>query len=88
MGPIDAVSQASLTGKRWLASHQMDFYNGSILREPAAMQTVRLGRTNAQVSVAGLGCGGHSRLGMARGANVHHAAGIVRCALDPAGRAG
>jgi aryl-alcohol dehydrogenase-like predicted oxidoreductase len=60
----------------------MDLYNGSILREPAAMQTVRLGRTNAQVSVAGLGCGGHSRLGMARGANVHHAAGIVRRALD------
>ena len=46
------------------------------------MQTVRLGRTNAQVSVAGLGCGGHSRLGMARGADVHHAAGVVRRALD------
>jgi aryl-alcohol dehydrogenase-like predicted oxidoreductase len=44
------------------------------------MQTVRLGRTNAQVSVAGLGCGGHSRLGMARG--VHHAADLVRRALD------
>ncbi len=46
------------------------------------MQTVRLGRTNAQVSVAGLGCGGHSRLGMARGADVDHAAGVVRRALD------
>jgi aryl-alcohol dehydrogenase-like predicted oxidoreductase len=46
------------------------------------MQTVRLGRTNAQVSVAGLGCGGHSRLGMARGADVHQAAGVVRRALD------
>ena len=46
------------------------------------MQTVRLGRTNAEVSVAGLGCGGHSRLGMARGADVHHAAGVVRRALD------
>ena len=46
------------------------------------MQTVRLGRTNAEVSVAGLGCGGHSRLGMARGADVSHAAGVVRRALD------
>lgn len=46
------------------------------------MQTVRLGRTNAEVSVAGLGCGGHSRLGMARGADIHQAAGIVRRALD------
>jgi aryl-alcohol dehydrogenase-like predicted oxidoreductase len=46
------------------------------------MQTVRLGRTNTEVSVAGLGCGGHSRLGMARGADAHHAAGIVRRALD------
>ena len=46
------------------------------------MQTVRLGRTNVEVSVAGLGCGGHSRLGMARGADVSHAAGVVRRALD------
>ncbi|HEX4741381.1 MAG TPA: aldo/keto reductase [Caulobacteraceae bacterium] len=46
------------------------------------MQTIRLGRTNAEVSVAGLGCGGHSRLGMARGADVSHAAGVVRRALD------
>jgi aryl-alcohol dehydrogenase-like predicted oxidoreductase len=46
------------------------------------MQTVRLGRTNTEVSVAGLGCGGHSRLGMARGADVHQAAAVVRRALD------
>jgi aryl-alcohol dehydrogenase-like predicted oxidoreductase len=46
------------------------------------MQTVRLGRTNATVSVAGLGCGGHSRLGMARGADTHQAADIVRRAID------
>jgi aryl-alcohol dehydrogenase-like predicted oxidoreductase len=46
------------------------------------MQTVRLGRTGLEVSVAGLGCGGHSRLGMARGRDVHHAADIVRLALD------
>ena len=31
------------------------------------MQTVTLGRTGLDVSVVGLGCGGHSRLGMAAG---------------------
>ena len=46
------------------------------------MQTVRLGRTGLDVSVAGLGCGGHSRLGMAKGKDVHHAADLVRRALD------
>lgn len=46
------------------------------------MQSVRLGRTGLQVSVAGLGCGGHSRLGMAKGKDVRHAADLVRRALD------
>ena len=46
------------------------------------MQTVRLGRTGLEVSVAGLGCGGRSRLGMAKGRDVHHAADMVRRALD------
>jgi aryl-alcohol dehydrogenase-like predicted oxidoreductase len=47
-----------------------------------AIDHVRLGRTNLEVSVVGLGCGGHSRLGMATGHDEHHAAGIVRRALD------
>jgi L-galactose dehydrogenase len=46
------------------------------------MQTVRLGRTQAVVSVAGLGCGGASRLGMAYGKDVEHAASVVRRAVD------
>jgi aryl-alcohol dehydrogenase-like predicted oxidoreductase len=46
------------------------------------MQTVKLGRTGLDVSVVGLGCGGHSRLGMARGQDVRHAADMVRKALD------
>lgn len=46
------------------------------------MQTVRLGRTDAMVSVAGLGCGGHSRLGMARGASEEEAADIIRHGMD------
>jgi aryl-alcohol dehydrogenase-like predicted oxidoreductase len=46
------------------------------------VQTVRLGRTGAEVSVAGLGCGGASRLGMARGASAEDAAKVVRRAID------
>ena len=46
------------------------------------MQTVRLGRTGLEVSVVGLGCGGHSRLGMATGHDERHAADLVRHALD------
>lgn len=46
------------------------------------MQTVRLGRTDLEVSVAGLGCGGHSRLGMATGHSEAHAVSVVRHALD------
>jgi L-galactose dehydrogenase len=43
---------------------------------------VRLGRTNEQVSVVGLGCGGHSRLGMARGATTQEAGDLVKHAID------
>ena len=46
------------------------------------MQTTTLGRTGLEVSVAGLGCGGHSRLGMAHGKDEAHAAGIVSHAMD------
>lgn len=46
------------------------------------VDTVRLGRTNLEVSVVGLGCGGHSRLGMATGHDEAHAIRIVRRAMD------
>jgi aryl-alcohol dehydrogenase-like predicted oxidoreductase len=46
------------------------------------MQTVTLGRTGAQVSVAGLGCGGASRLGMTAGADIEQAASVVRRAIE------
>lgn len=46
------------------------------------MQTVILGRTGLEVSVAGLGCGGHSRLGMTYGKDEKHATRVVECALD------
>lgn len=46
------------------------------------MLTTSLGRTGLVVSRMGLGCGGHSRLGMARGATSEEASRIVREAID------
>lgn len=46
------------------------------------MKFIELGRTGAQVSVAGLGCGGPSRLGLRHGASNAEAATVVRGALD------
>jgi L-galactose dehydrogenase len=46
------------------------------------METVVLGRTGVAVSVAGLGCGGHSRLGQSYGASVDESVALVRRALD------
>jgi aryl-alcohol dehydrogenase-like predicted oxidoreductase len=41
-----------------------------------------LGRTGLSVSVAGLGCGGHSRLGQAYGNTVEQSIAVVHAALD------
>ena len=46
------------------------------------MQYTTLGRTGLKVSVAGLGCGGFSRLGLGTGQSAEHAVGIIRQALD------
>jgi L-galactose dehydrogenase len=46
------------------------------------MNYTTLGRTGLRVSVAGLGCGGFSRLGLTAGLGDDHAIGIVRQALD------
>ncbi|WP_428484731.1 aldo/keto reductase [Rhodopila sp.] len=46
------------------------------------MQYTTLGRTGLRVSVAGLGCGGFSRLGLGTGQSTDHAIGIIRQALD------
>ncbi len=46
------------------------------------MQYTTLGRTGLTASVAGLGCGGFSRLGLGTGHSAEHAVGIVRHALD------
>jgi aryl-alcohol dehydrogenase-like predicted oxidoreductase len=46
------------------------------------MEYTTLGRTGLRVSVAGLGCGGGSRLGLARGNTAAEAVNIVRQAVD------
>jgi aryl-alcohol dehydrogenase-like predicted oxidoreductase len=46
------------------------------------MENVTLGRTGLQATVMGLGCGGHSRLGVSHGRSEEEASEIVREALD------
>ena len=46
------------------------------------VDTVELGKTGLQISVAGLGCGGASRLGQRLGASTEESIQIVREALD------
>ena len=46
------------------------------------MDYTTLGRTGLKVSVAGLGCGGFSRLGLGTGKHEDHAIGIIHAALD------
>jgi aryl-alcohol dehydrogenase-like predicted oxidoreductase len=45
------------------------------------METIRLGRTGLDVGVAGLGCGGHSRLGQTYGATEAESVAVVQGAL-------
>ena len=46
------------------------------------MQYTKLGNTGMRVSVAGLGCGGGSRLGMARGLSTNQSVDLVHLAMD------
>ncbi len=46
------------------------------------MDTTILGKTGIKVSVVGLGCGGHSRLGQATGRSEKESVALVRQALD------
>lgn len=46
------------------------------------MEYTTLGRTGLTVSIAGLGCGGSSRLGLGAGHGTAHCAAIVRQAVD------
>src|SRR4051812_18510371 len=46
------------------------------------MDFTTLGRTGLKVSVMGLGCGGHSRLGLTQGKSEANAIEVVQAALD------
>ena len=46
------------------------------------MDYTKLGKTGLRVSVAGLGCGGSSRLGLSHGRSDREAASLVRAAFD------
>jgi aryl-alcohol dehydrogenase-like predicted oxidoreductase len=46
------------------------------------MEYTPLGKTGLTVSVAGLGCGGNSRLGLSRGASFDDCVAVVRTAVD------
>ncbi|MGR3659697.1 MAG: aldo/keto reductase [Paracoccaceae bacterium] len=46
------------------------------------MDYVDFGNTGLKVSVAGLGCGGHSRLGLSLGATTDQSVDVVRAAID------
>lgn len=46
------------------------------------MEYIDFGSTGLKVSVAGLGCGGHSRLGQKQGKTVEQSADVIRAALD------
>jgi aryl-alcohol dehydrogenase-like predicted oxidoreductase len=46
------------------------------------MDYTTLGKTGLRVSVAGLGCGGFSRLGMATGKSEAESVALVRLAID------
>jgi L-galactose dehydrogenase len=46
------------------------------------MQYTTLGRTGIKVSVAGLGCGGFSQLGLGTGKSEAHAIGLIHAAID------
>jgi len=46
------------------------------------MQYTSLGNTGLKVSVAGIGCGGHSRIGLSSGKSAVESAAIIRQAVD------
>src|SRR5215813_9738255 len=51
-------------------------------REGEVMEYRPLGKTGLTVSVAGLGCGGNSRLGLGRGASFDECVAVARTAID------
>jgi aryl-alcohol dehydrogenase-like predicted oxidoreductase len=81
--PSSAVAHGSQTGLAILASgaarHGGD---APSIRDGTPMHYTTLGRTGLRVSVAGLGCGGNSRIGQGSGLSEDESVALVREALD------
>src|SRR5271166_6598197 len=81
--PASRASSATWSGSGWMrriwrvapAPDVPDTTGG-------VMEYVMLGRTGIRVSVAGLGCGGFSRLGLGRGKSEAEAVALIHRALD------
>jgi aryl-alcohol dehydrogenase-like predicted oxidoreductase len=56
--------------------------SGQSVTQEAEMQYTTLGATGLKVSVAGLGCGGNSRIGLGAGKSEAQSIDLVRAALD------
>lgn len=64
-----------------LQDPQQDRICSTTMNNLREMSYTTLGRTGLRVSVAGLGCGGFSRLGQGQGCSVAHSIDVVRAAL-------
>jgi aryl-alcohol dehydrogenase-like predicted oxidoreductase len=60
----------------------IEFQTLSTRRRNVAVEYKQLGRTGREVGIAGLGCGGNSRLGQAAGKTEKESVDLVRAALD------
>src|SRR3954452_19829424 len=69
---------------RLLAADLLQIQPSFAMSQPGSekMEYTTLGRTGLRVSVAGLGCGGFSRLGLGTGKSEEDEIGIIRAALD------
>lgn len=52
------------------------------MSDQTTMNVTKLGRTGLEVSVVGLGCGGHSRLGQGTGSSEAQSQAVVEAAID------
>lgn len=60
----------------------LDYKRAALSRKGFPVEYTKLGNTGLTVSVAGLGCGGGSRLGMNRGLSTAESVALVRVAMD------
>src|SRR5262249_10592756 len=80
-GETPAGLHRPLSLGRWKAYESVLTVMVMPMTKDAVMDYVTLGKTGLRVSVAGLGCGGNSRLGLGRGKTEAKAIALVRQAL-------